>query len=234
MNEINIHNEGLQKALGGAGALLQVGLVIADLAEPEGSNLVPVYAVLGLLFLASCRFIFLGPIQAGLYFALTGVQTADSFNSFYGLGFAAIAAFILFRRGWFVRDSGKKAAWVSAVGAALLLLPIALSGKPLLAQAPALISAGMYATIVYGLARGKVLSALGPKKAILRLKEYKLTKRETQLVKQRLLGKSAKVIAYECGLASSTVRTALSLAYRKLGLACGDELRALAERYRVE
>jgi DNA-binding CsgD family transcriptional regulator len=234
MKQINIHNEGFQKIVGGVGALLQIGFIVSDFAEPEEISFAPIFLVFALLFLASARFVFLGAIQAALFFALAGLQTIDSQNSFYGLGFAAIAVFIVFRRGWFVRNPVAKALFVSVTGVVLLVSPIAFSGKPPTSLVAAIICASIYTVLVFGLAKGRFLSSLSPKKRVLRLTDFKLTQREMKLVKARLAGRSVKELACDNGIAASTVGNALWSAYHKLGLEGMDELLVLGERYHLE
>jgi len=62
---------------------------------------------------------------------------------------------------------------------------------------PAFISASIYTFLVFGLARSRFLSALAPKKPMFRLADYKLSKRESQVVKARLQGKTVKELAIE-------------------------------------
>ena len=234
MKESKISNEKLQKVFGRVGALIQVGLLIADYAEPEGMDFCPVYLAFALLFLVSARFAFHGLLQAGLFFALAGQQTVASQNSFYGLAFAIVAVLIMFRGGWFLHKTMGRAIPVAAVGSALLIVPIVALNKTPIALAPAFISAAIYSILVFGLAKGRCLSALAPKKRLLRLSDFNLTKREMQAVKAHLQGTTIKEFAYENGIVESTVRNALSLSYHKLGIQGCEELMALGERYRVE
>jgi len=57
-----------------------------------------------------------------------------------------------------------------------------------------------------------------------------LTDRERQIVSYAVLGHSAKLIAYELGIAPSTVRVLLARAARKLGAKTPDELRVAFEK----
>jgi DNA-binding CsgD family transcriptional regulator len=234
MEKLRAHSEGFQKFVGIVGAALQLGLMITDYAEPDDVFFGPVYLVFALVLLASARFAFLGPAQAALFFAVSGMQTADTLNSFYGMGFAIVAALVVFRRGWFVHRSVVKAIAITAIGWAFLVLPIVFSGKTPFAQSPAIISALIYGVLVVCLARSRDISAFAPRKRLLRLAEYKLTAREIRIVKARLGGQSVKELATGFGLAESTVRNALSFAYRKLKLNGSEDLMALGERYQVE
>lgn len=234
MKKINNHNRGFQRGFGCVGVLLQAGLAITDYAEPDDLFLGPVYFAFAVLFLATALFSFLGPLQAALFFCLSAVETLSSQNCVYGIGFAAVAAIILFRRGWFFRKAMVKGSIVLGLGSAFLILPILVSKKPPIALAPAFISAAIYSVLVIALARGRFLSALAPMKPSLRLASFKLNMRETQAVKGRMQGKTVKEIAYESGKAESTIRNALSTACRKLEIQGREDLLALGERYRVE
>jgi DNA-binding CsgD family transcriptional regulator len=228
-----VHNEKVQSVFGRMCALLQVGFLIADYAEPEGIDFCPVYLAFALLFLASAHFASQG-LQAGLFFAMAAQQTVTSQNCFYGLAFAVVAVLILFRGGWFLKKALGRAITSAATGSAVLIMPIVVLNKSPIALVLVFICVAIYSIIVFGLAKGRCLSALAPKKSILRLADYKLTRREIQIVKARLLGKTIKEFAYENGIAESTVRNALSLSYHKLGIPGGEELMALGERYLIE
>jgi DNA-binding CsgD family transcriptional regulator len=234
MEGVNNHNVGFQRVLGGVGALLQAGLMLSDYAEFETDTPDPVYLAFALLFLASALFAVLGPLQAALFFGLSALQTAHSLDPFYGLGFAVVAAFIVFRRGWFFRHRLIKASIIAATGSATLILPILASGKPPMALAPACVSAAIFSILVIGLAKGRVLSAFMPRKPLVRLASYNLTKRECQVIKARILGKTVKELALENGLAVSTVRNALAKGCHKLGIEGRETLMALGENFRVE
>jgi DNA-binding CsgD family transcriptional regulator len=225
---------GLRKGFGLVGVLIQAGMAIADLAEPDELSSSPVHVLFALLFLATALVSFLGALQAALFFGLSAVETVSSLDSIYGLGFAAVGAIILFRRGCFVRRPMAKAPVVAGLGCAILALPILFSRKPAVSLAPALVSAAVFASLVFGLAGGRLLSAFAPAKPILSLADYRLGRRERQVVKARIQGKTVKEIAAENGLAVSTVRNALSTACRKLGIEGREALAALGERYRVE
>jgi DNA-binding CsgD family transcriptional regulator len=234
MEKLKVHSESFQVFVGCAGAALQVGLAITDYIEPDDVSFGPVYAAFALILLASARYAFLGPAQAVLFFAVCGLQTADTLNPFYGLGFAAIAVLVLFRRGNFSTRGTIKAAGASAVGISLFAIPILLLGKGGMAWLPVSICAAIYTALVFGLARSGELSSLVPKKRVLRLAEYKLLPREIRIVKARLGGRSVKELASDFGLAESTIRNALSFSYRKLNIDGAEDLMTLGERYRVE
>ena len=153
MEKLKVHSESFQVFVGCAGAALQIGLLITDYIEPDDVFFGPVYAAFALILLASARFAFLGPAQAALFFAVCGMQTADTLNPFYGLGFAAIAILVLFRRGIFSTRATIKAAVASAVGISLFAVPILLLGKGGMAWLPVSICAAIYAALVFGLAR---------------------------------------------------------------------------------
>ena len=214
--------------------MIQAGLAITDYAEPDELFLGPVYFAFALLFLATAFFSFLGPLQAGLFYGLAAVETVSTLNCFYGLGFAAVAVIILFRRGWFFRNAKIKAP--HSRGDRLRLSRAARRGiqEAAIALVPALISAGVYSILVYGLAKGRFLSALAPKKPVLKLSRYRLNRREEQVVRGRILGKTVKELAAESGVAVSTIRNALASACRKLGIEGREALAAMGERFRVE
>jgi len=234
MKSRNKHNEGFQRGFGLIGIMIQAGLAITDCAEPDELFLSPVYLAFALLFLATAFFSFLGPLQAGLFYGLAAVETVATLNCFYGLGFAAVGVIILFRRGWFFRNAMIKAPILAGIGFAFLVLPVAASRKPAIALVPALISAAVYSILVYGLAKGRFLSALAPKKPVLKLSRYGLNRREEQVVRGRILGKTVKELASENGVAVSTIRNAISSACRKLGIEGREALAAMGERFRVE
>jgi DNA-binding CsgD family transcriptional regulator len=231
---MNSRDAGLRKGFGLVGILIQAGLAVADLAEPDELSSSPVHVLFALLFLATALVSFLGALQAALFFGLSAVETVSSLDSIYGLGFAAVGAIILFRRGCFIRRPMAKAPIVAALGCAILVLPILCSRKPPINLVPAFISAAIFAILVFGLAGGRLLSALAPGKPLLRLSDYGLGRRERQVVKARIRGKTVKEFAAENGLAESTVRNALSSACRKLGVEGREALAALGERYRIE
>lgn len=231
---MKIHPRDSHRGCGFVGALIQLGLIISDVAEPDGVSFSYIYLVIALLFLATAVFGALGPFQALLFLCLTGVETVSSLNCFYGLGFAIVALLMLFRKGWFVRRSMVKASIIDLVGCVLLVLPIALSAKPAIALVPAAISATTFTILVFGLAKGRFLSSLIPKKPVLKLSDFNLNRREHKVVLGRLSGLSNKELVAENGVTISTIRNAFSTAYRKLGIFCSEDLIALGERYRVE
>lgn len=235
MKEINIHNKNFQRGFGYIGVLLQVGLTVSDYAEPDGISLSPVYFGVAFLFWATAVFASLGPLQAALFYGMSAIETVSSENCIDGLAFAAVAAIILFRRGWFFRKALIKSIIVLGVGWIFIVVPVFAIHKPF-ALVSAIISAATYSVLVIGLAKGRFLSALAqkPQKPSLVLASYHLTKSEIMAVKNRMQGKSVKEIAYEHGKAESTIRNALANACRKLQIGGREDLLALAERFRIE
>jgi DNA-binding CsgD family transcriptional regulator len=234
MNGLIIHTEGLTLALAHIGALTQIGLIVSEYTLPESMGFGPIYIVFALFFLAGIRFVFFARIQAALFFALTVLQTIASQNCFFGLGFAVVAVLIVFQSCWFGQKTTKRAFFVAAIGDVLLISPIAVLNKNPLALAPAFICAAIFTILVFSMAKMRRVSELDSHKNLLRLADYDLTRRETQVVKTILLGAKTKDFAIEHGIAESTVRNALSGAYRKLGVACREELVVMCENYRVE
>jgi DNA-binding CsgD family transcriptional regulator len=234
MKKINIHKPGLRRGFGCIGALLQVGLTICDYGEEGLVSLDAVYAAIALLFLASAIFAILGPLQALLCYVLGAIETATSLNCFYGLGFVLLGAIVVFRQGWFLHRPAVKATILAALGCAILVFPIVTSPKPPIYHAAVCIAAAIYSIVVFVLAKGRTLSAFGPKKPIIKLADYGLTNREAQVVKARLRGKTVKEFALEVDLAPSTVRNVLATACHKLGLEDRESLGAMGEKYRVQ
>jgi DNA-binding CsgD family transcriptional regulator len=233
MSKVNIRNPGLRFMLGIIGALLQGGLAILDHLDSEPDIFIPFYLGIALLFLASSVIACLVPIQAGLFFILSGLVTVSTLNSLFGLCFALAASLVLFRIGAFLRWPWIKAAILVPIGSLVLIYPIVTSDMPPLSYAEAAIAAVIYSTVIIALARGRVLSAFGPKKPVLRLSDYDLTDTEELVIVGRLKGKDVKQIAYEANLSASTVRNALAKACRKLHLPDRESIGAMAERYRI-
>jgi DNA-binding CsgD family transcriptional regulator len=242
---MNTHNRGPQRVLGFISSLTMLGFASSASLEPGGADLifieesavVPlayVYVLFAALFLATALIVSFGAVQVGLLFLLSAVQATRAGARLFGLGFAIVAAIILLRRGWFCRKPMAKAALVAGIGCIAFLGPQLASWKGIRAFVPSLIGSSVFVIVVLGLARGRVLSAFAPKKRILRLVDFKLTRRERMVVKMRFAGKSNKEIASECRIAVSTVRNVLSSVYLKLGLEGEDELMAMGERYTVE
>jgi DNA-binding CsgD family transcriptional regulator len=144
------------------------------------------------------------------------------------------AAIIVFRRGWFVRNNLYKGLIVGALGCAAILGPLFVSELKLSSIVASVIYAGIFAVIVQGLARGRFLSAFAPKKRILLLSDYGLTKREQSVAKMRASGISVKEIATTQDISISCVRNSLSTSYRKLSILGSGELVALGERYLIK
>jgi DNA-binding CsgD family transcriptional regulator len=242
---MSARNRDSQRAVGYIASLTMLGFACSDYPEPGGMLLLAfdeapalpysvAYLAFAALFLGSAAFVALRAIQAPLFYLLSAIQSSQEFTRHFGLGFAIVAAMLLLRRGWFLRKPIAKAAIVSAVGMATILGPLfaregCLGGLP-----SALLWAAAYAIVAVGLAQGRYLPALGPRKRLLRLADFKLTKRQRQVVMMRIAGKSAKEIARETDTAISTVRNVLSTSYRKLGVEKGEGLLAMGERYTVE
>ncbi len=74
----------------------------------------------------------------------------------------------------------------------------------------------------------------GPRGERLSLESFGLTRKEKEYVLEYLAGKQIKEIACDGRVTASTVHTALSLAYKKLRISGGAELRVLGAYYRVE
>jgi DNA-binding CsgD family transcriptional regulator len=68
----------------------------------------------------------------------------------------------------------------------------------------------------------------------LSLASFGLSPREREFALERIGGRSVKEIGSDHGVAASTVRNALSSAYRKLGITGSAELAALGATYKVE
>jgi DNA-binding CsgD family transcriptional regulator len=245
MKTLSTHNRDAQRVIGLVGSLTMLGFACSEGAESGGTFLfaldegavVPAasaYLLFAVLFAASAVFISRNVIQVALFFSLSALQSGQADALHFGLGFAVVSAMILLRQGWFFHGPMIKAAVVSGVGGFTLVLPPLASGARGRALLPALIWAVAYVIIVFGLARGRYLSALAPRKRVLRLADFHLTDREKRVVKLRIAGKSAKEIAAENNIALSTVRNVLSLSYHKLGIAGGEALMAIGERYTVE
>lgn len=83
-------------------------------------------------------------------------------------------------------------------------------------------------------ASGLLAGALPSRGETLSLESFRLTPKERTYALEYLAGKRIKEIASDHGVASSTVRNALSLAYKKLGISDSAELLALGAYYRIE
>ena len=235
MEKLLVRNPGLQRGFGCLGALLQVGLSISDIADEGPDILVPVYLAIALLFVASAIIPVLVFLQVTLCFSMSAIITASSLNCFLGLGFSLAAAIMVFRLGGFLRQPMIKAAFFAFFGSLALTVPIFCSNKPALAHIPALIVAAIYSVLVYCLARGRVLSAFGPKKKpVLKLAAHGLGAREIQVILATIGGATIKQIAYDLKLSESTIRNTLARGRHKLGLDTREDVGALRERYRVE
>jgi DNA-binding CsgD family transcriptional regulator len=234
MGKINIHNLRLRRGFGWGGALLQIGLLFSDYAEQDLYTLMPVRLAFALFFIASAVFASMGKVQAPLCLALCAIETNSSLNCYEGLGFSLIAAVIFLLRGLFYRKAMLRAAILSSFGGIALVLPIAISNKQPLCLASASIAALIFALVVFAMARGRVLGSFSLEKPVLKLSACGLNKREIQIVKAKLGGKTVKDFARENDIAASTVRNSLASATHKLGLNGREALGALGERFRVE
>gem|GEM_PF-2416055 len=192
------------------------------------------YLLLSALFLLSAFRERLGHLQAGIFLLLSALQAGRESGRQLGLGFAIVAMIVLMQRGWFIRRRRLKAAIASAFGCAIFLGPALASGGGDRELLPAAIWWASYVVVVLGLSRHRYLSALGPRKGLLKLADYKLTARESRIVRMRLLGLSSKEVAAELSISDSTVRNVLSTAYRKLGIENWEALLSMGERYTVE
>jgi len=234
MGGANIENKGLRHGFGLLGALLQIGLSFSEYVEGGLDALVAIYLAFCLVFIACALFSCLGSLQVVLFLALSAITTTFHLNCYLGLSFSIVAALIFFRLGGFLHSSALKAAILGTVGSLAFVLPIVLSRQPTLTHASALIAAFIYLFLVTALARARVLSAFGPRKPVLRLKDFRLNKRETEMVKGRISGKTTKQLAIEYRISISTVRNNLALASHKLNLQDREAFGALGERYRIE
>jgi DNA-binding CsgD family transcriptional regulator len=230
----------MQRNIGVLGSLFALGLANSEIPTfpdymfpfdfpPE--SLLFVYGIFAALFLSSALIAAFGAIQVFLLFALAALLAAQDPECLDGLGCALTASIVALCRGWFCRRPALKGVVVAVTGSAALLGTLFFRREVLVV--PALIGTAVFLLAVAGLARERLLSSLAPKKRILRLADYKLNERESHIVRMRLLGKSVKEIAFEGGIAESTVRNNLSSSYRKLGLNGSEELVALGERYKV-
>ena len=236
MEQANRHLK-FQQALGIASTLVVVGMAgTAAEAEEfldfplERLTIIVALGCIGGVFLASAFWLRLGPAQPILLFLLAAFGAWRGFDSLDGLGFDLAAAVTLTRQGWFCRFPLARGAIAAIVGAAMIILPAYARGSG--ALAPVCLTA-VYVGATLALARGRLLAAWTPKKRQLRLTDYKLSPREREIVRLRLCGNTVKEIAYDRGLAESTVRNKLSYAYRKLGLECAEDLAALGERFTI-
>jgi DNA-binding CsgD family transcriptional regulator len=245
MKELSARNRDSQRVVGYIGSLTMLGFACSESSEPgellllvfDEAPALPsfaVYVAFAALFLATVFCVSLRATQVPIFFLLSAIQSSQEATRHFGLGFAVVAAMILLRRGWFLRKPAIKAAIVLAVGSLAILAPLLARGGRLRALPSGLFWTASFAIIVVGLARSRYLPALGPRKRLLRLADFNLTKRQRQVVMMRIAGKSAKEIALETDTAISTVRNILSTSYRKLGVEKGEGLLAMGERYTVE
>jgi DNA-binding CsgD family transcriptional regulator len=245
MKELSTHNRESRRTVGFVGSFTMLGFASSEHHESGGllqfffdeGSVLPddkvVYLAFAAFFLVTALIVSLGFMQALLFFLLSAIQCGQKATGNFGLGFALIASMLLFRQGWFLRRPAMKAVIASAIGGFALLGPLfAPGGRGVMPSN--LIWFGVYVIIVIGLARNRYFSALGPKKRLLRLSDFKLTKRERQVVKMRITGMSIKEISFEIDIAASTVYNLLSIAYRKLGIENGEDLMTMSERYTVE
>ena len=244
MKKLSTHNRDSQRVVGFVGSLATLGFASSEYSESgavfrffmdEGQDIpvLSIYLLFAALFLISAIFVSISDIQVGLFFFLSALQSSQAATRHFGLGFSVVAAILLLRRGWFFHMPILKTSITLAIGALALVGPLFASGGGLRALPSALIWTGAFAVIVVGLARSRYLSALAPKKRVLKLSDFHLTNREKTVVKMRIAGKSAKEIACESEVAPSTVRNLLSLSYHKLGINGGEDLMAMGERYTV-
>ena len=109
-------------------SLAMLGLASSEGVEPseplialcEEAAILPlwlVYLGFAALFLATAGFASLGAFQVWLFFSLSALQSSRSSARLFGLGFAVVAAVLLFRRGWFSRKPAAKAALAASTAA---------------------------------------------------------------------------------------------------------------------
>jgi DNA-binding CsgD family transcriptional regulator len=125
------------------------------------------------------------------------------------------------------------------VAASLAIAYLLIDGRAGLFDAKTLACATV-ATVSFFSAVLRPKSGVGPNAFLarrgdtLKLASFGLTERERELVLAHLRGKSMKELAIDRGLALSTVRTAMSSAYRKLGIFGKAGLAALGAKYKIE
>ncbi|HUW40823.1 MAG TPA: helix-turn-helix transcriptional regulator [Rectinemataceae bacterium] len=234
----------VNRRLGQTGTVLFTGLCSGEvLSEWDGGGLVEelfdsplavAYLAAALVFLASSRLAILRSAQPILLLALSPVQALGGAGVLGALAFALAGALLSMRMGFFKARAASKAVFLCFVVAAAESGSVLLAPEPRAVAGPALSCAIVFGVFAFALARRKILTAFAPKREVLSLQAFSLTRRERQFVLGLLAGKSTKQIGFEYRLSDSTVRCTLAHAYRKLGVRNSSELAAMGERYSFE
>lgn len=234
----------VSRRLGQSGTVLFAGLCSGEVfSEWDGGGLLEelldtplalVYLAAALVFLASTRLAILRAAQPILLLALSPVQVFGGAGVLGALAFALAAAIVWLRLGFFRKRGRLKAAFISLSLAAAETGAVLMAPDPKTVAGPALSCAIVFGLLAFAMAERKILTALAPRREVLSLAAYKLSRRERQFVLGLLAGKTTKEIGFEYQLSDSTVRCTLSHAYRKLGVRDSTELAAMGERYSFE
>ncbi|MDP3179476.1 MAG: LuxR C-terminal-related transcriptional regulator, partial [Spirochaetaceae bacterium] len=151
-----------------------------------------------------------------------------------GLAASIVAAFLLYRMGYFAPGRSWKAFAIFACGITAELVTFALARKSLPFVGLFLVYYIVFSAVVFCMVRYGDGSDISARKPVLKLESIGLTERERRFVRAFVEGKSLKQISIETRFSESTIRMAFSTIYRKLGIRRCEDLAVLGERYHID
>ncbi len=221
--------------LGGAVLNIVTGLVSGETVRELLSEYVLVHSVLAfsaILFVAALveRLAWIQPL---VFLTLTAVNVLNTRDSFYGLGFYAIAMLLLIKLGFFDKRRLPRILICLAYLMAVELASVIKNKEPIAVSILPVFFIVAFFTFILMTFRDRILVFLKEPKPLLSLEGKGLSAAERTYVRAVIDGKEVKQAAFESGVSESTVRNTLARAYKKLEVANRSGLLALAQKFEI-
>jgi len=202
-----------------------VGSVSRYLTDP---TMLPLFLIGG-IFLLSAFISKLGFLQPVLFLLMVPLGFGDNLESFYGLGFFAVAVLILRQMNFF---NHRRTLKLSILLGYLYVVELyfALKSSHFTKSLYPVFFMTIFLLFLFIMFREQIVIYLKEPKARLSLRERGLSAAERSYVLELSKGKTLKEVAFDYEVSESTVRNTLARAYKKLGVEDKTELVALAAK----
>jgi DNA-binding CsgD family transcriptional regulator len=226
------------------GCLFSAALIlnIGSLAIDDGLSILSIFSdfrsVLSLLLLSAILFAtaFIEPLawlQPVIFLILVPVPLMNSTDSFFGLGFFAVAVLLLFKLGFYDRHRIAKATASVVYILAVEVIVALIHGEQIyMGLMPAIFIVG-FLFFLFITFRDKLFIYLKEPKPKLSLSEKGLSDAEQLYIAAIAMGKSSKEISIEAGVSESTVRNTLSRAYKKFDVSSRGAFLAMVSDFEI-
>lgn len=172
-------------------------------------------------------------LQPAIFLVVVPIPILSNPESFYGLGFFAVAVLLLFKLDFYKVHGVLKTIGSIVYIVVLEVCSSLISKKDMYTGLMAVIFIIGFLFFLYLTYRERIVVYLKEPKAKLSLDEKGLSEAEQNYIRAMAKGKNVKEISFHFGVSESTVRNTLSRAYKKLAINSKSGLATIVEKYEI-